>query len=480
MRRSRSSVLAGSLACLVLAVAAAPGPAEADDAFVAGAAGVGDAYFPADGNGGYDVANYDLAVRYDPLPGMLAGVATITAKATQNLARFNLDLVGLNVRDVRVDGQTARWTRAGQELEITPVAGVAQGKNFTVVVRYDGVPDPLLSGSDASGFHRTLTGAVFAGQPHVATTWYPVNDHPTDRASYTVAIDVPAGLTAVSNGVLADQRSVGSRTVWTWRAADPMASYLVALAVGDLELSAYTKDGVRYWDAVDRILGPDYARDALDQQPKILATLSSMFGPYPFDVGGAIVHAAAAQFALETQTRPVYSPRFFSAGSSGVGVIVHELAHQWFGDDLRIAAWRNIWANEGFASYAQWLYNERTGGETADATFAKAWADNAETPEFWEVTIGDPGPQNLFNGAVYIRGAMTLHQLRKIVGDKTFFKIVRTWAVSRAGTTVTNQEFITHAEKVAKRDLATFFDVWLFTGARPTLPGPGGPAVPGA
>jgi aminopeptidase N len=471
MRRSKLlSGLAGAVAAVIVAVFAAPGPADAGDAFAPGAAGIGDPYFPADGNGGYDVANYDLAVKYDPLPGVLTGVATITAKATQNLSRFDLDLVGLTVREVSVDGAAATWTRSGQELVITPATGLGKGTDFTTVVRYDGIPDPLLSGTDARGYFRTVTGAVFAGQPHVATTWYPVNDHPLDRATYTVAIDVPAGLTGVSNGVLADQRSAGNRTVWTWRAADPMASYLVALAIGDLELTAYTKDGVRYWDAVDRIHGPGYARAALDQQPRVLAELSSLFGPYPFDIGGAIVHSASAQFALETQTRPVYSPRFFAEGGAGVSVLVHELAHQWFGDNLRLAGWRNIWANEGFATYAQWLYNERTGVKSADAMFAEAWAEYAEDPDFWAVRIGDPGPENLFNGAVYVRGAMTLHQLRRLVGDRTFLKVMRTWASSRAGAAVTIPEFIAHAEKVTKRDLGEFFDVWLFTGKRPTLP----------
>ena len=471
MRRSKlSSGVAGALAAVVVAVCAAPGPADAEDSFAPGAADLGDPYFPADGNGGYDVAHYDLAVRYDPLPGVLGGVATISARATQNLSRFNLDLVGLTVREVRVDGATASWTRSGQELVITPAAGLAKGRTFTTVVHYDGIPDPLLSGSDARGYFRTLTGAVFAGQPHVATSWFPVNDHPLDRATYTVAIDVPAGLTGVSNGVLADQRTAGNRTVWTWRAADPMASYLVALAIGDLELTAYTKDGVRYWDAVDRIHGPGYARAALDDQPKVLSVLASMFGPYPFDVGGAIVHSASAQFALETQTRPVYSPKFFAPGGVGVSDLVHELAHQWFGDNLRLAGWRNIWVNEGFATYAQWLYDERTGVKNADAKFAEAWAEHAEDPRFWEVRIGDPGPENIFHSAIYVRGAMTLHQLRQMVGDQTFFKVLRSWATSRAGTAVTIADFIAHAEKVTERDLGEFFNTWLFTGKQPAHP----------
>jgi aminopeptidase N len=174
----------------------------------------------------------------------------------------------------------------------------------------------------------------------------------------------------------------------------------------------------------------------------------------------------------------VYAPKFFADGG-GEGVIVHELAHQWFGDDLALAGWRNIWLNEGFASYAQWLYTERTGGQSADAAFAAAWKDTEADAQFWAVRIGEPGPEHLFDDAIYTRGAMTLHQLRRVVGDPTFFTILRTWVKTNAGTNVTIEQFIATAEKVAKRDLTAFFQAWLFTGAKPARPGPGGPAVPG-
>ena len=468
-------MLATGVAATVLAVGVHPGTADAEDAFTPGAAGIGDSYFPLDGNGGYDVGHYDLALKYDPLPGSIAGVATITATATQNLSRFDLDFIGLTVRAITVNGSEAKWTREGQELTISPAAGLPKGKKFTTVVTYDGIVDPLLTGSDGSGFARTLTGAAFAGEPHGASSWFPVNEHPLDRASYTVHADVPKGLTAISNGALTGEQTTGDRTVWTWDAKEPRASYLSLLAVGDYNLSAYEKRGVRYWDAVDKPLGPGYAKNALAAQPRVLDVLGSLFGKYPFDIAGGVVPAAGIGFALETQTRPVYSPKFFTDGG-GEGVIVHELAHQWFGDDLPIASWRNIWLNEGFASYAQWLYAEKTGGPSADAAFAQAWTDTDGDADFWKVRIGDPTPANLFSGSVYTRGAMTLHQLRKVVGDATFSKLMKTWVATHAGTNVTIEQFIATAEKVSKRDLKDFFNVWLFTGAQPTLPGPGGPA----
>ena len=248
MSRARP-FLVGLVLCLVVlpGSAAAAGPP-----FTDGAAGVGDPYFPNDGNGGYDVRHYDLDLRYDPATDVLAGSATITARATQNLSRFNLDLDGLTVRSIDVNGRSASWSRRDGELRIKPRNGLARGSSFTTVVRYDGVPaffdEPALG---TSGFFHTDDGALVAGQPHGASGWFPVNDHPIDKASYSFRISVPAGLQAIANGRLADTRTKKGWTTWTWEAREPMASYLTTLAIGTFDLKAYRRAGIRYWDAVD-------------------------------------------------------------------------------------------------------------------------------------------------------------------------------------------------------------------------------------
>ena len=215
MRRTHVAVvtLATTLAAGLVATAV-PTAAQADGRrFTPGAAGIGDPYFPLDGNGGYDVRHYDLELAYDPATDRLDGVATITARATQDLSSFDLDLDGLTVRSVTVDGHRARWRRDGQELVVTPRRGLRDGDRYTTVVRYDGVPqtieDPLLG---VSGFLHTDDGAVVAGQPHAAATWFPVNDHPSDRASYALHVTAPTGLDVVSNGRLAGKRARGDRT----------------------------------------------------------------------------------------------------------------------------------------------------------------------------------------------------------------------------------------------------------------------------
>jgi hypothetical protein len=539
-----------------------------------GAPGIGDPYFPLDGNGGYDAQHYLLDLRYDPAADLLQGVATIRARATQNLSAFNLDLVGLNVRAVTVDGRRARWSRDAHELTITPRKTLRKRERFVVSVVYDGVPqtdnDPSLG---EGGFFNTDDGSLVAGQPHGAAGWYPVNDHPLDKAAYTFRVTVPAGLEVVANGVPQGNRTRRGWTTWVWDAPDPMASYLTTVDIGEFNIRSYRAGGLRFWDAVDPDLytrpeprtgdqfaisqsadstykrlmhtidvpasggqlsfwvnrdteqnwdfffveahsvGTDdwttlpdanghtsadtgrvcpfslelhpflahyesdngdgtcsptgttgawnavsgysggweqwsidlsayagkqievslsYASDdlfnfggvevddvtvstgqgttgfeddgdtfdgwsvpgapegsapnandwiagtsadtpvpvgeivdqVLAREPDAIAFLSDLFGPYPFVASGGIVDdKRGLGFALETQTRPVYALDFFEdrAGPPDASVVVHELAHQWTGDYLAVAAWQHIWLNEGFATYTEWPVERARG-----------------------------------------------------------------------------------------------------------------------
>jgi hypothetical protein len=224
--------------------------------FGPGAPGIGDPYFPLDGNGGYDVQHYDLAVTYDPASDRLTGVATIQANATQNLSAFNLDFVGLRLRSVTVNGVAAVTTRKGQELTVKPRSGLTNGSAFTVVARYDGVPQTLEE-FGLSGFIHTDDGAIVIGEPHVAATWFPANDHPRDRASFTFHITVPTGTEALSNGALVGQQTNGAWTTWNWDAVEPMATYLAMMAIGQFDVDAYAAGGLDFWDAIDSSLLED-------------------------------------------------------------------------------------------------------------------------------------------------------------------------------------------------------------------------------
>lgn len=700
MSRKLATLIATVLFCFGAAPAALGAP---PSPFPAGSSGIGDPYFPLDGNGGYDVQHYDLVLTYDPANDKLTGIATITARATQNLSAFNFDFIGMRLRSLTVNDVSANTQRKGQELTVKPKTGLTNGSTFTVVARYDGVPEPVFEeGFGFMGFLPTEDGAIVQGEPHVAATWFPANDHPRDKASFTYHITVPAGLEAIANGVLTGEQTTGGWSTFNWDAVEPMAPYLAMMAIDDFHVRDFAADGIAFWDAIDedlladlapaitpiagaqflysqisepaykrltqtiavppggatmsfqvnrdtepdwdflfveaRTAGADdwttlpdanghssqatgacpynywdqnpflehyvtpvlvdegdpadpdddfysctpvgtsgdwnaasgqgdgwetwsvalsdaggasrqvevsitYASDggvqgrgvvideidvstgqgstgfeadgtpldgwatpaapegsqpnqntwdvaaevaavpgvgvgaelSFDRLPEILAWESDIFGAYPFAAGGGIVHDGAVRFALENQTRPNYSPFFFGPGEGNDYVVVHENAHQWFGDYLAVDTWSETWLNEGFATYAEWLWAERVG----DFTPADAWDFFASFPaddEFWAFAIGDPGPDALFAGQVYDRGALTLHALRREVGDHRFFEILKQWVVTQGGGTVSTREFIDLAESIYKKDLDPLFAEWLSAGKPSSIvdenPGP--------
>jgi aminopeptidase N len=489
--RSRTAVLLTTAATLVGMTPAGAAAAAGPDDPVAGASGIGDPYYPLDGNGGYDVEKYDLDLRYDPATDQLSGSAVITARTTEALSSFNLDFEGMHIGGVSLDGRTAVWARVGGELTVVPQKPLADHRSFTVRVDYSGVPKTIHDDLGISGFMHTDDGLVVAGQPDGAATWFPANDHPRDAAAVEVRITVPEGLQGISNGELEGSSTHDGWTTWHWNAAEPMATYMVVLAVGHFRLHEYRDHGVDYVDALDPHLdtmpadeskpkGPslgDNAKASLARQPEIIRFLADRFGPYPFDQAGAIVDDLTdLQFALETQTRPIYSPLFFTDREFGDIGVVHELAHQWLGDSVRLHDWRDIWLNEGAATYAEWLWTEHEGGPTTKQQFDQLLAVPKDDPfykELWAGTPGDPGAAvgDLFGTPVYVRGAMTHEALRQAVGDHDYFRILRAWATSEAGKAVTTDDFIALAEKISGKQLDDLFKTGLYTPGRPASVG---------
>jgi aminopeptidase N len=460
---------AAALLILAAVVAGLTGDAPRS-VFRFGTGGVGDAYFPGLGNGGYDVRHYRLDLRYQPDTDRLEGTATLTAVAEYPLGRFNLDFGQLSIESLTVNRVPARWRRGGPtEVEVSPSRLLPHGRPFTVVVRYSGTPGEH---GRARGFIRTADGAVVAGEPQSAAEWFPSNDHPRDKATYDFAIAVPAGLTAIANGVPAGSSTEAGWTTWRWRETLPMASYLTTMAVGRYRIVTDTRGAVPVFSAVSELVPERVADAAIARTPEIAEYLASVFGPYPFDALGAIVPPEGTMgFALETQTRPVYSTRFFGGTSvdAKTSVIAHELAHQWFGDSVSVHDWRDIWLNEGFATYAQWLWGERLGMRTAQEAFDDAYR-TVGAGAFWHVPPGDPGAERLFHEAVYVRGAMAVHALRRTIGDAAFFRLLPEWTAAHRYSTATTADFVALAERVSGRDLDDLFDAWLFKAVRPPVP----------
>ncbi|MET8232685.1 M1 family metallopeptidase [Micromonospora sp. NPDC005298] len=437
--------------------------------FTPGAAGVGDAYFPSYGNGGYDVGRYTVKVRYDPAKDRLTGTATVQATATADLSSFNLDLAGLTVERVTVDGVPATHSRDRNELVVKPATGLINGNGFLAEVTYSGVPKPLRNEVlGDGGFLHTTDGAIALGQPESASTWFPVNDHPSDKAAYDVEITVPDGLTAVSNGVPGGRSSKDGWTTWKWSEKSPMASYLSTLVIGKFRVTTGEHKGRPVYSAVTTKLAKGAADASIAQTVTVADYLESVFGPYPFDAyGGVVVSDSRIGYALETQSRPVYSGGFFRQGEN-TEVVAHELAHQWFGDSVALAKWEDIWLNEGFATYAEWLWAEHTGKDTAKEAFDDRYARMSAS--VWRTPPGRPGVKDLFSESVYQRGGMTLHALRVAVGDKAFFEIVRTWAADKRDGTATTAEFVALAERVSGKQLDALFDAWLYGTKKPAQP----------
>jgi aminopeptidase N len=434
-----------------------------------GADGIGDAYYPKAGNGGYDVGDYNLDLKYEPATDKLTGTAKITATATERLTRFNFDLKALTVDTITIDGETATAKANGDELEVTPARLIDRGATFVTTIHYSGVPQPYQDdkfGQD--GFLNTDDGAVAIGEPEVAAAWYPVNDHPRDKATYTVKITAPDGLTAMSNGALSGKSSAGGWTTWTWVEDAPMASYLATVAIGKYRVAQSTHNGIPVFLAVDTSLDPEIDA-ALARTPEIIDYLATMFGPYPFDaMGGIVIDDKRIRFALENQTRPIYSWSFFHKGSPDTLVIVHELTHQWYGDSVSVDQWKEIWLNEGFATYAEWLWQEHNGGSSPQQTF-DTYYNRADSP-IWKVPAGNPGKAELFGESVYTRGGMTVQALRTTVGDDAFFKILKAWAATKKYSNATTPEFIATAEKISGKQLDQLFSSWLYGTVRPPRP----------
>lgn len=430
----------------------------------AGAAGIGDRDFPLDGNGGYDVTHYGITLGYTPATKRLDGVTTIRARALQPLSRFNLDLSGLQVAEVSVDGAAAAFSRQGDELTVVPATPLASGARFTVKVGYGGEPRPITDSGNLGtfGFIPTADGAFVAAEPNGAKTWFPANDHPADKATFDFEITVPRGLTALANGEpVGEPTTSGGRTTFRWRERHPMATYLATATLGRFELrEGRTAGGVPNVAAVD----PAY-RDSLDKLYTVSGEVtdhwSEVFGPYPFASTGGVVDDYSAGYALETQTKPMYGG--FSPDES---IIAHEIAHQWFGNSVTIQRWQDLWLNEGFATYAEWLWSEHRGRTTADAHFAALHARPA-SDAFWTYPPGRARPDDLFDDAVYKRGAMTLHALRKEIGDRTFFALLREWVQRHRHGNATTQQFVTLAEQRSGKRLDALFDAWLFQPRRP-------------
>jgi aminopeptidase N len=441
-----------------------------------GPTGLGDAFYPLLGNAVYDVNHYDITLTVDPSANTIKGATTIEAVALSNLNRFNLDMSGLVVDSVSVDGDVAEFTRHQMEMTVSPRSPLAAKQAFTVAVTYHGTPAPI--GDDT--IHMTLGwqsmpgGTYVASEPSGAMTWFPCNNHWSDKATYTFNITVPSDYQVVANGMPLPAKENSGFSTQMWVESAPMSTYLATVVIGKYEFEKQiTPKGVEILNYFP-IGTSDEMKAYFAHTPQMIDFFSELIAPYPFESYGVVLTNKDLGFALETQTRSLFGN--IGWGADDETVVAHELAHQWFGDSVTPATWADLWLKEGFATYLSSLWVEHSQGKAAyDANIQKMY-DGAVMTEFGLAfqPIGTLRPRNaneLYTAATYYRGALALHALRIEVGDDTFFTILREFYARHVGKTASTDDFVALAQEISGRDLTKFFDLWLNTYPMPPKPG---------
>jgi aminopeptidase N len=422
----------------------------------------------------YRVLHYDLDIDYRVPANRLDGRATLTVEVLDATDRLRFELAGLAVDKVTVDDRRAAWRHRGDQLEIRLAATARRGRRLQVAVRYGGRPRPRRGFYGEVGWEELHDGVIVAAQPDGAPTWFPCRDDPAEKAAYRIAVTTESPYLVVASGVLARRRVRSSTTTWVFEQVEPMATYLATVQIGRYERIPVAAGPVPQDVVAPRRL-QRRALAHVARQPEMMAAFTEWFGPYPFAAYTMVVTDDDLDIPIEAQGMSVFGANHVDGRRPVERLVAHELAHQWFGNSVTPAEWRDVWLNEGFACYAEWLWSEHAGGPTADACARQWWARVAAQPQ--DLVLADPGPRRLFDDRVYKRGALCLHALRRTIGDDRFFTLLRAWTGGHRHAVATTDDFVARAAESAGDPVAVegLLGRWLHRPALPSLPAAGSP-----
>jgi aminopeptidase N len=424
-----------------------------------------DDYLPGHGDPAFCVSHYDLDLRYSVHGNRLDGVALLRVAVVEATNRLVLDLAHLKASKVRVTGAgVVRYTHRSNRLVVQLRETTETGAELEVAIRYGGHPKPLVDRhlGDA-GWEELEDGVIVAGQPHGSPTWFPCNDRPDDKASYRIAVTTDAGYHVVANGQLDERRRHGSTETWVYEQPEPMSTYLATVQIG--RYADWEPPGPPVTDVPLRIVAPADLEPgafgaAFAQQHEMLEVFTRLFGPYPFAGYAVVITSDDLEIPLESQSLSTFGRNLIRGDWDATRLIAHELAHQWFGNAVTLARWRDIWLHEGFACYSEWLWSEESGLEPAAEHALKHWKRLSDLDQ--DVQVADPGPELMFDDRVYKRGALALHALRTAVGDEAFFETLRAWVAEHQGGSVTTEDFLDFTSTHTGHDVTELLSPWLY------------------
>ncbi|MEF9874861.1 MULTISPECIES: M1 family metallopeptidase [Micrococcaceae] len=426
-----------------------------------------DEYTKHHGSPTYTVEHYDLSLVIKLASNLLDGRAMLRIRAVEDINEVALNLSGLKIIKATCQGRKVPVAKKHHRMVVSLPAVVKAGERVELNLRYAGSPQAENGLWGELGWEELTDGILVSGQPVGASTWYPCNDHPSHKSSYRFEISADAGYRVVANGQLVDHRRSASRETWVYEQREPMASYLATVQIGRYSQIPFDEGGHLVAYSVPGTEVP--VRGAFAKQTAMAELFERKFGPYPFESYKIVVVDDELEIPLEAQGLSIFGKNHLSLQWEAQRLIAHEFAHQWFGNSLTPGRWKDIWLNEGFACFSEWVYSEEAQVMALDERARHAWAMLEGLPQ--DFMVGDPGPQDMFDDRVYKRGALALYALMRRLGETDFYTMLRQWTATHQHSTVSTQEFADLLGHYAPaEEIQDILDAWLFSEALPPFP----------